>query len=111
MPRHLISDVHEWMNEILFTPICPHSLNFRPVVLPDYADIVLRVADDARSGAWVSFDGKFRQELHQGDSMRVRMSPNPVATINNVDQTQDWVTSLDRCFGWSNRISQQQLSE
>lgn len=100
------SMVHPNVPAILFTPICPHSLNFRPIVLPDYADLELRVADDARATAWVSFDGKHRQELHRGDTLRVTMSSHPVATVNRVDQTQDWMDSLDRCFGWSNRIAQ-----
>lgn len=100
------SMVHPNVPAILFTPICPHSLNFRPIVLPDYADLELRVGRDARGPAWVSFDGKYRQELQAGDSLRVTMSPNPVATVNRIDQTQDWMHSLDRCFGWSNRMSQ-----
>jgi NAD+ kinase len=100
------SMVHPNVPAILFTPICPHSLNFRPIILPDYADLELRVEKDARSSAWVSFDGKHRQELHRGDVLRVCMSPNPVATVNRIDQTQDWMSSLERCFGWSNRISQ-----
>lgn len=28
--------VHPNVQAILLTPICPHSLNFRPIVLPDY---------------------------------------------------------------------------
>lgn len=69
---------HPSLPAILFTPICPHSLSFRPVILPDYADLTLRIPDDARSSAWVCFDGKRRQELLHGDAVRVRMSPNPV---------------------------------
>lgn len=30
------SMVHPNVQAILLTPICPHSLNFRPIVLPDY---------------------------------------------------------------------------
>ena len=105
------SMVHPNVPAILFTPICPHSLNFRPIVLPDYADLVLLVEEGARSSVWVSFDGKYRQELYRGDSLRVCMSENPVATINRVDQTQDWMSSLDRCFGWSNRIPQRSFDD
>jgi len=103
------SMVHPNVPAILFTPVCPHSLNFRPIVLPDYADLELQIAPGARASAWVSFDGKYRQELHDGDVMRVRMSPNPVATINRIDQTQDWMSSLNRCFGWSHRLVQRPL--
>jgi len=37
------SMVHPHVAAILVTPICPHSLTFRPVILPDYADVELRV--------------------------------------------------------------------
>lgn len=104
------SMVHPTLPAILFTPICPHSLSFRPVILPDYADIELRIPDDARSTAWVCFDGKRRQELRHGDRVRVRMSPNPVPTINCDDQTSDWFGSLHRCFNWSDRVEQKPLS-
>jgi len=50
-----------------------------------------------RCSAWVCFDGKQRQELEHGDSVRVRMSPNPVPTVDRQDQTIDWFSSLDRC--------------
>lgn len=37
------SMVHPHVPAILVTPICPHSLTFRPVILPDYADVELKV--------------------------------------------------------------------
>jgi NAD+ kinase len=104
------SMVHPNVPAILLTPICPHSLNFRPVVLPDYVELELRVPDCARVGAWVCFDGKRRQELHRGDRVFVKMSENPVPTINKEDLTGDWFESLDRCFRWSNRLEQKHLA-
>ena len=103
------SMVHPNVPSILFTPICPHSLSFRPIVLPDYAQLQLRIAGDARSGALATFDGKFTQELLPGDSVQVRMSPYPVPTINCLDQTLDWFSSIERCFRWNDRIEQKQF--
>lgn len=105
------SMVHPNVPAILLTPVCPHSLNFRPVVLPDYVELELRVPDAARCGAWVCFDGKHRQQLGRGDSVHVRMSPNPMPTINKADLTGDWFESLERCFRWSNRTEQKPLQE
>jgi NAD+ kinase len=44
------SMVHPNVPAILMTPICPHTLSFRPVILPDSVEVELRVADDARQG-------------------------------------------------------------
>lgn len=100
------SMVHPCMAAMLFTPVCPHSLSFRPVVLPDSAELELRIPRDARATAWVSFDGKARHELRRGDAVRVRMSPFPLPTINKADQTNDWFSSLGRCLGWNERLEQ-----
>lgn len=105
------SMVHPHVPAILITPICPHSLTFRPVILPDYADVELRVADNSRGNGWVSFDGRDRQVIQRGDRVRVRMSPHPVPTVTRVDQTSDWFTSLERCFGWNERAQQQPIDQ
>ncbi|GAB4815187.1 hypothetical protein N2152v2_002233 [Parachlorella kessleri] len=105
------SMVHPNVPAICFTPICPHSLSFRPVILPDYCELEFRIAADARSPALVSLDGKVFLELQIGDSVYVRMSSNPVPTINNADQTLDWFSSIDRCFSWNDRLEQRRLPE
>ncbi|GIL75893.1 hypothetical protein Vretimale_5571 [Volvox reticuliferus] len=103
------SMVHPNVPAILLTPVCPHSLSFRPIILPDYAELELRIPSNARCTAWVCFDGRSRQELGRGDSIKVRMSENPVPTINRTDLTSDWFDSLERCFRWSDRTVQKPL--
>ncbi|XP_027368108.1 NAD kinase 2, chloroplastic-like isoform X2 [Abrus precatorius] len=103
------SMVHPNVPCILFTPICPHSLSFRPVILPDSAQLELKIPEDARSNAWVSFDGKRRQQLSRGDSVRISMSQHPLPTVNKFDQTGDWFRSLIRCLNWNERLDQKAL--
>lgn len=45
---------------ILLTPIAPHSLSFRPLILHESSVIKLKKTEDNRSGAWVSLDGATR---------------------------------------------------
>ena len=97
------SMVHPNVPAILMTPICPHTLSFRPVIFPDSVELELRVAQDARCSAWVSFDGRDRCELESGDSIFVRMSQFPIPTINYADQTGDFISSLRRCLRWNER--------
>ncbi|KAK1404082.1 NAD kinase 2, chloroplastic [Heracleum sosnowskyi] len=103
------SMVHPNVPCMLFTPICPHSLSFRPVILPDSARLELKIPKDARSNAWVSFDGKRRQQLSRGDSVRISMSEHPLPTVNKHDQTGDWFRSLIRCLNWNERLDQKAL--
>ncbi|CAN4081321.1 unnamed protein product [Withania somnifera] len=103
------SMVHPNVPCMLFTPICPHLLSFRPVILPDSARLELKIPEDARYNAWVSFDGKRRQQLSRGDSIRICMSQHPLPTVNKSDQTGDWFGSLIRCLNWNERLDQKVL--
>lgn len=45
---------------ILVTAIAPHTLSFRPIILPDTIVLRIGVPYDARASCWASFDGKER---------------------------------------------------
>ncbi|MBI3695226.1 MAG: NAD(+)/NADH kinase [Acidobacteria bacterium] len=62
------------------TPICPHTLTNRPVVLPDTArvEIVVKGADDA---SYLTVDGQVGVDLRSHDRVRVYNSPNRVHLI------------------------------
>lgn len=88
------------MRSPALSPNCGQSTLRCCVTVPDCAvlccavlcptEMELRVPDTARVSAWVCFDGKARQELHHGDSVFIKMSENPVPTINRTDLTTDW---------------------
>ena len=56
---------------VLITPICPHTLSFRPLVLPDSTRIKIRLPPGARASAWASFDGRGQTEMKPGDYVEV----------------------------------------
>lgn len=45
---------------MLITAISPHTLSFRPIILPDTMVLRMGVPYDARASCWASFDGKER---------------------------------------------------
>lgn len=55
--------VHPEIPALLITPICPHTLSFRPMLLPDTMTLRICVPFSSRSTAWASFDGRGRVEL------------------------------------------------
>jgi NAD+ kinase len=56
---------------ISLTPLAPHSLSFRPLILPENCNIVIKKVNDNRTPAWVSVDGATRMELPDGDSLSI----------------------------------------
>ncbi|XP_073273983.1 NAD(H) kinase 1-like [Primulina huaijiensis] len=100
------SMVHPQVPGILFTPICPHSLSFRPLILPEHVTIRVVVPFNSRSHAWVSFDGKDRKQLAPGDALVCSMAPWPVPTACQVDSTNDFLRSIHDGLHWNLRKTQ-----
>ncbi|XP_023707121.1 NAD kinase isoform X7 [Cryptotermes secundus] len=105
------SMIHPSVPAIMVTPICPHSLSFRPIVVPAGVELKIMLNSDARSTACVSFDGRYQQEMHVGDSLRVTTSVYPVPSICAQDQISDWFDSLAECLHWNVRKRQKHLDE
>ncbi|KDP22112.1 hypothetical protein JCGZ_25943 [Jatropha curcas] len=100
------SMVHPQVPGILFTPICPHSLSFRPLILPEHVTVRVQVPFNSRSSAWVSFDGKDRKQLAAGDALVCSMAPWPVPTACQVDSTNDFLRSIHEGLHWNLRKTQ-----
>lgn len=73
--------VYPSVSTMMLTPICPRSLSFRTILLPDNAQIQVFVADCSRSAAEVSVDGRSVQMLTAKQSACVQMSPYPIPCI------------------------------
>ncbi|KAH9566030.1 hypothetical protein CY35_04G109800 [Sphagnum magellanicum] len=98
------SMVHPQVPGILFTPICPHSLSFRPLLLPE--SVTLKVPKNSRDQAWASFDGKSRQQLSKGDTLIVYMSAWPVPAACERKTTDGFLRSVRENLHWNLRKSQ-----
>lgn len=93
---------------ICLTPICPHSLSFRPTIFPDSVTlkVVLPITSRAGSTAQVAFDGKNRQILYPGDSVIVTASRWPLPAVCRADQHVDWFDSVKEKLLWNERVVQ-----
>ncbi|KAI0066155.1 ATP-NAD kinase [Artomyces pyxidatus] len=98
--------VHPEIPSILITPIAPHTLSFRPMLLPDSMEVRICVPFNSRSTAWVSFDGRGRVELKQGDHIKVTASKYPFPTVCADKQSTDWFHAISRTLKWNDRERQ-----
>uniref|UniRef100_A0A5F8GC80 NAD kinase n=1 Tax=Monodelphis domestica TaxID=13616 RepID=A0A5F8GC80_MONDO len=100
------SMIHPNVPAIMITPICPHSLSFRPIVVPAGVELKIMLSPEARNTAWVSFDGRKRQEICHGDSISITTSCYPLPSICFRDPVSDWFESLAECLHWNVRKKQ-----
>ncbi|PKS10613.1 hypothetical protein jhhlp_002368 [Lomentospora prolificans] len=97
--------VHPDIPAILLTPICPHTLSFRPMVLSDTMALKVSVPRNSRATAYCAFDGKGRLELRQGDYVTITASQYPFPTVARTDT--EWFDSVSRTLRWNVRAATQ----
>lgn len=65
--------VYPSMNAVVLTPICPFTLTNRPIVIPDTAEINLRLKNES-DGVVLTLDGQTGYTMKAGDSISIRKS-------------------------------------
>src|SRR3990172_116541 len=92
--------VYPTMNTILITPICPHTLTFRPLVVPDSlvvrAELCSREAD-----VFLTIDGQVGFGLRQGDVIEVKKADAPLRFFRS--PFRDYFTVLRTKLKWGER--------
>ncbi len=75
--------VHPALGCIILTPICPHTLTNRPIILPE--DRTIRVFLGSVHGAevYLTFDGQVGYRVVEGDVLEVRTSPHRLSLIKS----------------------------
>jgi NAD+ kinase len=66
------------VNAFVITPVSPHSLTHRPLVVPDSAVVALLLRSDEEV-AYLSLDGQPGLDLRDGDRVRCRRSEHSVS--------------------------------
>ncbi len=85
---------------VILTPICPHALTQKPIVVP--GDQVIRVELKRHvEDVWVTIDGQVGQPLQLGDRVEVERSENRVHLVKNPDL--DYFAILRQKLRWGER--------
>jgi NAD+ kinase len=70
------------MEAIVMTPICPHSLNHRPLVVPDYLSISVHTVTPAKDVS-LTLDGQAMRVLQDGEYIEIAKSPHHLRLIKS----------------------------
>lgn len=73
--------LHPNLAAMILTPICPHTLTYRPVVLSDGVTISLTLRGEPGE-VYATFDGQTSEPLSTGDVVRVRKSRYSVKLVS-----------------------------
>lgn len=79
--------IHPNVNAITLTPICAHSLTHRPLVIPDYSNVVIRAAKSDES-IKLTLDGQQQVTLDSNDMIKVtKKKTKIVRLVKNPNRT------------------------
>ena len=94
--------VHPTVDAVVITPIAPHTLTNRPIVLCDDAPVVVTpdLTDDHREIA-ASFDGQLSVELQNGDIVVIERANNPLRVVRS--PSRNYFAVLREKLKWGER--------
>ena len=109
------SIVHHAIPSMLITPICPHSLSFRPLIVPDSIIITLRIPNNSRSTGWVNIDGATKHKLGLGAVLEIKISEFCIPCKLYLDVVlengySNWISRLRDVLGWNDRKRQKAIN-
>jgi NAD+ kinase len=80
--------VHPSVGVMVLTPICPHTLTHRPLVLPNSAVVSVRVhSRDGDEDTVLSLDGQSGTPLANDDTVEIRKGRGCVPLVQSEDRT------------------------
>ena len=92
--------VHPSVDCVVVTPICPHALTQRPIVVPGDQLLSVRLTSDLQD-FYLTIDGQAGVALQKGDRVELRKSPNRVLLVRN--ETLDYFAILRAKLHWGER--------
>jgi len=78
--------IYPTMNAVVITPICPHMLTNRPLVLPDELDIEISLITPDAKDIFLSLDGQEGFEIGDEDRICIRKSEERVLLVQSPDK-------------------------
>ncbi|MBC8379388.1 MAG: NAD(+)/NADH kinase [Planctomycetes bacterium] len=88
------------LSAIVITPVCPHSLSFRPIVINADNQIAIEMVR-MNDQTTLLLDGQVQQELGLGDIIEIQKHDGQFLVVNNPMRTQ-WETLVGK-LNWAGK--------
>jgi NAD+ kinase len=79
--------VHPVVDAILLTPIAPHMLTNRPLVVDGTSEISVDPDMNGNEEVFVTFDGQSGHALQSGDIIAIRRAPRPLRLVRSASRS------------------------
>ena len=79
--------VHPSLDALVLTPIAPHTLSQRPIVLDAGVRVDVRPTDEPAAERVVTFDGQFAVPISPGDTVQITRAPRLLRLLHTTSRT------------------------
>ena len=94
--------VHPAMDALLLTPIAPHTLTNRPIVIPPEREVRVRsTGSNAGDEVYVTVDGQTGFGMHEGDEIAITRAERPLRLVRST--TRSYFEVLRQKLKWNER--------
>jgi len=91
--------VHPEMEALILTPICPFSLNFRPIVLDRKENISVKIGENRHKSLLLTIDGQVVTPLEPGD--RIVCLPTDLSIPVITSRRRSFLDVVQSKLGWA----------
>lgn len=93
--------VQPTLDALLLTPIAPHTLTNRPIVIPASSPVRVQPHLEERAEVFVTFDGQDGFQIQADDEVRIRRADRPMRLIR--PSTRSYFEVLRQKLKWGER--------
>lgn len=90
--------VQPWVPAVVLSPICPHTLTFRPMVISADSTIGLKLITDGEE-VYLTLDGQRGAHLEKNDEVEVRASPLELKLVTS--PKRNYFDLVKEKLGWA----------
>ncbi|MDX1584740.1 MAG: NAD(+)/NADH kinase, partial [Thermoanaerobaculia bacterium] len=89
--------IYPTVEAVVITPICPHMLTNRPIVLPDHMTVTIKIRE-AREEVYLTLDGQEAVSLEDAERVVVRKSDQTISLVQS--PSKDYFEILRQKLKW-----------
>jgi NAD+ kinase len=74
--------IHPQVPAAVLTPICPHTLTYRPMIIPSDSEVRVRLLTGGED-VYLTLDGQRGGVLHRNDTLKIRKAPMELQLVTS----------------------------
>mgnify|MGYP001586176433 CR=1 FL=1 len=90
--------IHPQVPAVVLTPICPHTLTYRPLIIPSGSEVAIKLLTGGEE-VYLTLDGQRGASLVRSDTVRIRKAPVELQLVTS--PRRSYYALVKEKLGWA----------